>query len=69
MLGHFDLVINPFTSETIMEPSVVYRESSIAVELVQGSFGKFAQSFGLTPNQTAVAAALDSAVGNRHAIL
>lgn len=58
--GEFETVVNPFTSRTILEPTVVYGDTSVALEMVQGSFESFASRTGLTPNQRAVAAALDS---------
>ncbi|MEI9894297.1 MAG: hypothetical protein WDN28_10545 [Chthoniobacter sp.] len=65
--GEFATVLNDFTSDTILEPTVVYHQNSVALEAVQGSFEKFAQSWGLTPNQNSVARALDSVAFNRQA--
>ncbi len=58
--GEFFTVSNPFTSETILEPTVVYGDTSVSLELVRGSFEDFADHYGLTPNQRAVASTLDS---------
>ena len=58
--GRFSMVQDDFTSDTILQPTVVYHSNSIALEAVQGSFAKFADGAGLTPNQKSVARALDS---------
>jgi len=58
--GEFARVSNPFTSETILEPTVVYGDTTVSLEMVRGSFEKYAAHWGLTPNQRAVAGALDS---------
>ena len=65
--GRFATVENDFTSGTILEPTVVYRKNSVALEAVQGSFERFAQNSGLTANQRSVAKALDSVVNDRRA--
>jgi autotransporter-associated beta strand protein len=57
--GEFATVRNPFTSETILEPTVVYGEDRVTLELVRGSYGRLAERYELTPNQRAVAGALD----------
>jgi T5SS/PEP-CTERM-associated repeat protein/autotransporter-associated beta strand protein len=57
--GEFAAVDNEFTSETILEPTVTYQENSVSLEVVRGSFEDFADRAGLTPNQRAVAGALD----------
>jgi len=62
--GRFTSVENPFTSRTILEPSVVYGSSTVALELVQGSFAQLASRWGLTPNESAVAGALDRVVND-----
>jgi outer membrane autotransporter protein len=67
VIGKFATVENGFISDTILDPTVVYHENSVALEAVQGSFEKFAQSWGLTPNQKSVARALDSAANDRRA--
>ena len=58
--GEFAQVINPFESRTILVPKVVYEDNAVMLTLVQGSFAEFAESRGLTPNQRAVAGALDA---------
>ena len=63
--GEFFTVSNAFTSDTILEPTVVYGDTSVSLEMVRGSFEKYATNWGLTPNQRAVAAALDERVGGR----
>ncbi|WP_165920171.1 autotransporter domain-containing protein [Chthoniobacter flavus] len=65
--GRFAMVENGFTSDTILEPTVVYHTNSVALEAVQGSFAAYAENAGLTPNQRSVARALDSAANDRHA--
>ncbi|WP_131989328.1 autotransporter outer membrane beta-barrel domain-containing protein [Chthoniobacter flavus] len=65
--GRFATVENDFTSDTILEPTVVYRKNSVALEAVQGSFETFAQNSGLTSNQRSVAKALDNVVNARRA--
>ena len=62
--GEFAEVENAFTSDTILEPTVIYGDNSVALEMVQGSFADFAAQAGLTPNQRAVAGALDSAASD-----
>ncbi|MDR3406473.1 MAG: autotransporter domain-containing protein [Chthoniobacter sp.] len=64
VFGKFATVENGFTSDTILEPTVVYHSNSVALEAVQGSFEQFALGWGLTPNQKSVARALDSAAGD-----
>ncbi len=65
--GKFATVLNSFTRDTILEPTVVYHPESVALEAVQGSFEKFARSWSLTPNQRVVAGALDRVVNDKHA--
>jgi outer membrane autotransporter protein len=62
--GKFATVFSDFTSDTILQPTVVYHDNSVALEAVQGLF---ADLNGLTPNQTAVARALDHAASDRRA--
>jgi autotransporter-associated beta strand protein len=57
--GEFATVRNPFTSETILQPTVVYGDDRVTLELVRGSYGRLAEQYELTPNQRAVAGALD----------
>ena len=57
--GEFFTVNNPFESDTILEPTVVYGDTTVSLEMVRGSFEKYAAHWGLTPNQRAVAGALD----------
>jgi len=58
--GEFAHVNNPFENTgTILESVVVYHETSVTLEMVRGSFGKLADRYDLTPNQRAVAGALD----------
>jgi len=65
--GRFAMVESAFTSDTILEPTVVYHQNSVALEAVQGSFEQFAESWGLTRNQKSVAKALDSVTSDRRA--
>ncbi len=65
--GEFAAVLNDFTSDTILEPTVVYHQNSVALEAAQGSFEKFAGNWGLSSNQRSVARALDSVAFNRQA--
>ncbi|MDR3403927.1 MAG: autotransporter-associated beta strand repeat-containing protein, partial [Chthoniobacter sp.] len=46
--GRFSMVENGFTSDTILQPTVVYHQDSVALQAVQGSFETFAQNSGLT---------------------
>jgi len=62
--GKFAHVISDFTSDTILQPTVVYHQDGVALEAVQGLF---ADLNGLTFNQKAVARALDSAASDRRA--
>lgn len=55
--GEFSRVINPFTSRTILEPAIAYEDHAVLLTMVRGLFAKLD---GLTPNQRAVAGALDS---------
>ena len=63
--GKFTNIESGFTSDTILEPTVVYHSNSVDFEAVQGSFEKFADRTDLTPNQKSVARALDSLPINR----
>ncbi len=56
VFGQFENEDNPFTSDTILVPTVVYSANDVALELVRGSFAELP---GLTPNQQAVAESLD----------
>jgi len=57
--GEFATVSSdPF--DTILEPTVVYGDTTVSLEVVRGSFEKYAAHGGLPPNQRAVAGALDS---------
>ncbi|HEY3901701.1 MAG TPA: autotransporter domain-containing protein [Chthoniobacter sp.] len=64
VFGRFATVLDGFTSDTILQPTVIYSRNNVALEAVQGSFAQFAQAAGLTPNERAVAAGLDSAAAN-----
>jgi outer membrane autotransporter protein len=53
-------VIDPFQSETILQPEVVYHQQSVTLEMIRQSFAELDNiRFAYTPNQRAVAAALD----------
>src|SRR5262249_24757773 len=66
--GTFTHVINPFAiSGTMVTVQILYLPTSVELEATQGSFGGFATTSGLTPNQIAVANAVDSAVGDPRA--
>lgn len=58
--GEFATVTSDFTSNTILQPLVVYSPTDVALEMVQGSFGDYASNAGLTQNQIATAKGLDS---------
>ena len=62
--GKFAAIENDFTSDTILKPTVVYHQNSVALEAVQGLFARID---GLTPNQKAVALTLDSAAHDKRA--
>jgi autotransporter-associated beta strand protein len=65
--GRFGKVYNPFDTGTIVEYLIGYQYNEITLNAVQGSFHKFAEAWSLTPNQLAVAGALDIAAGDRRA--
>jgi len=67
VVGRFARVYNPFDTGTIVQYNVDYQWTTISLEAQQGSFKKFAQLWGLTPNQSAVAGGLDSAAGDPRA--
>ncbi|MDR3406562.1 MAG: autotransporter domain-containing protein [Chthoniobacter sp.] len=56
--GAFSKVENPFVTDTILNPSLVYSNHSVSLQV--RTFEDFANSWGLTPNQKSVARALDS---------
>jgi autotransporter-associated beta strand protein len=56
--GEFAHVSNPFAGRTILRPGLVYEDDAVILTLLRESFLKLD---GLTPNQRAVAAALDRA--------
>ena len=56
--GEFAHVVNPFVSDTILNPSLAYRGHSVSLEV--RTFENFASSWGLTRNQKATARGLDS---------
>ena len=63
--GTFNPIINPFAiTGTIVAIQVVPLPNGFSLEAIQGSFGGLP---GLTPNQKAVAKAVDSAVGDPRA--
>jgi outer membrane autotransporter protein len=62
--GKFTSVENPFVSQTILKPTVVYGKTTVSLELVQGSFAQMASEWGLTPNERAVAKGLDHVVND-----
>src|SRR5262249_18549578 len=66
--GTFNPVQNEFAiSGTIVTVQIVYLPTIVELVATQGSFGGFATTSGLTPNQIAVANAIDSAVGDPRA--
>ncbi|WP_237705543.1 autotransporter family protein [Chthoniobacter flavus] len=56
--GKFADVVNPFVTDTILNPRLVYRGQSVSLEV--RTFQDFANAWDLTPNQKSVARALDS---------
>ena len=54
-------------SDTIIEQTVSYQSNSVVLKGTQGSFEKFAESSGLTPNEQSVGAALDRAASDHRA--
>ncbi|HEY5706093.1 MAG TPA: autotransporter domain-containing protein [Terrimicrobiaceae bacterium] len=58
--GAFDNVENDFATGTVLKGEPVFLPNAVVLELTQGSFVEFA----VTPNEVAVATALDSAVGD-----
>ncbi len=57
--GEFANVSNPFATGKMLSGEVVYHTTSVALEVVQNSFGQFAEFKGATPNQRAVARLID----------
>lgn len=63
--GQFATVVNPFAGPgTLVNLVVVYTPTAVFVNAVQNSFGNALSLIPLTPNQTAVAGALDSALND-----
>ena len=60
--GQFAYLIDPLRTNTLLNLGVVYYPNMAVLELVQGSFAKDVPD--LTPNQKAVATALDRVVNN-----
>ncbi len=66
VLGEFATVDNPFaSSDSIVTTDVIYEANAVSLAAVQGSFAEFAALEGLTPNQRAVASALDRISSNK----
>jgi outer membrane autotransporter protein len=65
--GTFSTIQNPFVSNTLVEAEINVLANSVQLEGTQGSFVEFATSSGLTPNQIAVANAVNSALGDPRA--
>jgi outer membrane autotransporter protein len=65
--GTFSTILNPFVTNTLILAEINILANAVQLEGTQGSFVAFATSSGLTPNQIAVANALDSAVGDPRA--
>jgi outer membrane autotransporter protein len=61
--GTFATLLNPFVSGTIVMGQLVYLANDVVLEGTQGSFTPIAQ----TPNQAAIAHALDTAAGDPRA--
>jgi outer membrane autotransporter protein len=61
--GNFSTIQNPFPSNTAVEAQFVLLPNAVEIEGTQGSFVSIVQSLGavVTPNELAVAKALDSA--------
>ncbi len=60
--GKFDELNDGIFDDTILSLGLIYGSNSVSLEVVQGSFGDFADNAGLTPNQKSVAQALDEIV-------
>jgi uncharacterized protein with beta-barrel porin domain len=67
VFGKFSNVEDGFTTDNILVPTVVYGRNSVSLEAEQGSFAKFAEHVGLSPNERAVAQGLDSVAGDSRA--
>ena len=65
--GRFSDVRNPLTSNTMVRPEVVYEKNAVVLAGVQASYKEFADQKNLTPNQRAVAVAVDDAAFGRNA--
>jgi outer membrane autotransporter protein len=66
--GTFATVQDDFsTSGTIVGTEIIYLSNSVVLEGTQGSFEEVGRTICQTPNDTAVGAALDSAVGDSRA--
>lgn len=59
--GRFAKVTNPFTSNTMVRPEVVYGDNSVSLEGTQGSYREFARRLGLSSNERSVARVVDAA--------
>jgi autotransporter-associated beta strand protein len=64
--GNFSTIQNPFPSGTSVLAQLVLLPDAVEIEATQGSFVSILQSLGpvVTPNELAVAKALDSAIGD-----
>jgi fibronectin-binding autotransporter adhesin len=64
--GNFSTIQNPFPSSTAVEAQFVLLPDAVEIQGTQGSFVSILQSLGpvVTPNELAVAKALDSARGD-----
>jgi autotransporter-associated beta strand protein len=64
--GNFSTIQNPFPSGTAVEAQFVLLPNAVEIEGTQGSFATIIQSLGpgVTPNELAVAKAIDSARGD-----
>jgi len=65
--GKFSDVANPLSTNTMVRPEVVYEKNAVVIAGVQSSYKEFADRQNLTPNQRAVAGAVDEAAFGRNA--
>jgi len=65
--GTFSNVVDAFAGDTIVVGKVVYESNDVVLEGAQGSFKSVDVLFHLTPNQKAVAAAVDNAASDPRA--
>jgi len=64
VLSTFRNIDNRFDNGTILTVGITYEPNAVIATMKEGSFTKFAEGAGLSPNQIAVAKALDTATND-----